>query len=118
MKSQRGLAGAVTILQTDLARRFDKFLSPETDDHDPTFLIATSLDPRYRLVLDEQQTASAKSELVCQLKEMRENNSTPKSSSSESQAISISIEQNLKLNHLAKRFRLLSSVIENAFSKT
>lgn len=45
MKSQRGLVEAVKCLQTELSKRFKKYLDPKMDDHDPIFVLATLLDP-------------------------------------------------------------------------
>ena len=63
MKSQRGLAGAVTLLETEMKRRFDRILNPKADGYEPTFLVATALDPRYQVVLDAEQIASARAAL-------------------------------------------------------
>ena len=44
--------------------RFNKYLQVDEPDHDPLFLIATLLDPRYRLLLDSKQVERAKMELL------------------------------------------------------
>ena len=94
MKSQRGLAGAVTLLETEMKRRFDRILNPKADGYEPTFLVATALDPRYQVVLDAEQIASARAALVSQLKEMRQQSPTqsPSSSSTGSPAALVSVE--------------------------
>ena len=113
MKRRGGLAGAAANLQSELKRRFDKILNPKALDHDPIFLLATALDPRYRVVLDTEQMVSARTELLSQLKEMRESNSSLSSSSTGSpSAASISVEENLAEPSPSKQFRLLSGLIE------
>ena len=113
MKSQRGLVGAVTLLQTEMRRRFDNILNPKADDHDPIFLLATALDPRYQVVLNAEQMTSARTALLSQLKEMRQKSQSSSSSSTGSPAASISVEENLPEEEPPKkRFRLLSGLIE------
>ena len=46
MKDQRGLGGAVTLLRSELKRRFDKILNPKAPDYKPIFVLATALDKR------------------------------------------------------------------------
>ena len=96
MKSQRGLAGAVTLPETEMKRWFDRILNPKADGYEPTFLVATALDPRYQVVLDAEQIASARAALVSQLKEMRQQSPTqsPSSSSTGSPAALVSVEEN------------------------
>jgi len=114
MKGQRGLGGAVTLLRSELKRRFDKILNPKAPDYEPIFVLATALDPRYKVVLNTEQVASAKTEILRQLKHMRENSSSSDSSSagSPAKAASVSVEENLAEPPPKKRFRLLSGLIE------
>ena len=51
---------------------FRKYTDPHDDQHDPLFLVATLLDPRFKLLLNKQQITSARDEL---LKELSDNGS-------------------------------------------
>ena len=98
-----------------MKRRFDRILNPKADGYEPTFLVATALDPRYQVVLDAEQIASARAALASQLKEMRQQSPTqsPSSSSTGSPAALVSVEENLMEEEPPKkRFRLLSGLIE------
>ena len=114
MKDQRGLGGAVALLRSELKRRFDKILNPKAPDYEPIFVLATALDPRYKVVLNTEQLTSAKTEILHQLRYMRENSSSSDSSSagSPAKAASVSVEENLAEPPPKKRFRLLSGLIE------
>lgn len=61
------LIGASKILQSELQRRFRKFTDPNDSDHEPLFLMATALDPRYRVLLTASQQHSAKVHLLKQV---------------------------------------------------
>lgn len=56
--------------QKELKRRCRKFTDPIDSVFEHLFLLATSLDPRYRLLLNAIQVSAAKTEL---LKEIRAN---------------------------------------------
>ena len=64
MKSEQLVAEVAEILQRDLRRRFKKFTDPSSVDHNPLFIVATLLDPRYRLALNTVMQASAKKHLL------------------------------------------------------
>ena len=61
------LIGASKILQSELQRRFRKFTDPNDSEHEPLFLMATALDPRYRVLLTASQQHSAKVHLLKQV---------------------------------------------------
>lgn len=46
-------------LLSELKRRFKKYTDPGDEDHDPLFLMAAALDPRYRVLLNPNQVGSA-----------------------------------------------------------
>ena len=98
-----------------MKRRFDRILNPKADGYEPTFLVATALDPRYQVVLDAEQIASARAALASQLKEMRQQSPTqsPSSSSTGSPAALVSVGENLMEEEPPKkRFSFLSGLIE------
>ena len=55
---------AVKVLLSELTRRFQKFTDPSDECHDPLFLMATALDPKYRLLLNPVQVESPKSTIT------------------------------------------------------
>ena len=61
MKKVTGVAEPATTLLTELKRRFHKFIDPTNFDHNPLFLTATTLDPRYRVLLNPSQKESTRS---------------------------------------------------------
>ena len=73
-------------MQSELKHRFRKYTDPEDGDYKPLLIVATFLDPRYKLLLNPTQTASAKSELLKQLKELSDNGENSSSSTSASPA--------------------------------
>jgi hypothetical protein len=52
------------VLLQELYRRFSKLLDFQDDDHNPVYVIATLLDPRYKMILDDNHTDYAKKELL------------------------------------------------------
>ena len=74
------LSDVATVLQSELKRRFRKCTDPNNPEHDPRFLAATFLDPRYKVLLNPIQTESAKTELLRQLKDLSENGGSSSSS--------------------------------------
>ena len=67
MKKRQGLKSISSLLLKELNRRFQRFLEPDDLQHDPVFLMATILDPRYQMLLDSNQKTSAKTELLRQV---------------------------------------------------
>jgi len=57
------------IFQSELKYRFRRCTDPGDPGHEPLFLVAALLDPRYKLLLNPVQMETAKNEL---LKELRE----------------------------------------------
>ena len=60
---------ATQVLLHELKKRFKKITDPGDSDHEPLFLVATALDPRYKLLLNPVQRDSAKKELLMTLKQ-------------------------------------------------
>ena len=110
MKKVTGVAEPATTLLTELKRRFRKFTDPTSFDHDPLFLTATALDPRYRVLLNRSQKESARKELLKRFKDHQECASSASSSGTESPlTITLDAEEGAPPK---KRFRLLSTVLE------
>ena len=59
MKSQPDVGEVAKLLQKELQRRFKKFTDPGEEDYNPLFVMATVLDPRYRVLLNTVQLQSA-----------------------------------------------------------
>ena len=76
MKKKPGLSTAAALLQAELHNRFNKFISPDDDEFDPTFIISTLLDPRYKLVLCEKQIRAAKEALIHHISKQKNGNGT------------------------------------------
>ena len=85
------------------------------NDHDPIFVLATLLDLQYQLhvVLSTEQIASARTELLRKMKEIKHDNL---SSPSESTAVPISVEKNPEPP--SKQFWLLPEEVTQYFSST
>ncbi len=75
-KSVPELSHVAGILQSEHKRRFRKYTDPSDADHDPIFLLATMLDPRYKLILNRVQMDRAKEVLLQNLKDTPESSST------------------------------------------
>ena len=69
MKQRPGLSAVCTILQRELDKRFSCFLHPIDWAFQPTYIIDTFLDLRYRIVLSNDQIKYAKSFFSNQLRE-------------------------------------------------
>jgi len=63
-KSNPGVSEAAELLLTEPKRRFRKYTDPGNLEHEPLFLVATALDPRYKLLLNAVQLGSANKELL------------------------------------------------------
>ena len=74
MKKVPELTVVSNLLQSELKRRFRKCTDPGDPDHEPLFLMATMLDPRYKVLLNPIQVESTKKELLKELKEVAGNN--------------------------------------------
>ena len=108
MKRVPEMSQAASILLAELKYRFRKFTDPNDAEHEPIFLIATMLDPRYRLLLNRPQTDKAKAQLLHSLSENGDSSST----SPEPEA-----SPNADEEPPAKRFCHLSKVLEQKFKE-
>ena len=63
MKMKAKVASVSEVLLAELQKRFSKFVDDDPD-HVPLYLMATVLDPRYRLLLSEDQVASVRAEIL------------------------------------------------------
>ena len=61
MKSKFGLGSIASIMKTELERRYKSFLDPTSSEFKPIYVVATSLDLRYRAALSFDQLKCAKS---------------------------------------------------------
>ena len=62
--SEEQLKEVARILERDLHRRFRKFTDPSSKTHNPFYILATLLDPHYRLALNPVLQAAAKKYLI------------------------------------------------------
>jgi len=46
-------------LTEEIQRRFSYIMDPNDQEFEPIYVVATALDPRFRLVLTEEQTNAA-----------------------------------------------------------
>ena len=60
MKKIDAVGKVADTLLSELERRFGKLLDSSNKDHDPIYMIATLLDPRYKMILDAEQIVYAK----------------------------------------------------------
>ena len=74
------LSDVLTLLQSELKRRFRKFTDPGDDCFEPLFVVSTILDPRYKPLINPNQAKADKAEVLQLLKES--NGGTLSSSSS------------------------------------
>ncbi len=51
-------------MAVELKKRFKKYTDPANENHTPQFLMATALDPRYRLLLNPTQISCAKAAIM------------------------------------------------------
>ena len=111
MKKVAGMVEPATTLLTELKCRFRKFTDPTSLDHDPLFLAATALDPRYRVLFNPSQKESARKELLKRFKDNQESTSSASSSGTES-PLTITLDAQEGGPPPKKRFRLLSTALE------
>jgi hypothetical protein len=69
MKQRYGLSSIAQILQTEMDRRFSVFQDPGDCSFKPIYVIATFLDPRYRIILSDEQFKFAKLVISMKLEE-------------------------------------------------
>lgn len=94
-------------MQKSLEQRFQKYTDPAHDQYNPLFLMATSLDLRYQVVLNDVQVTSAKKHILAELKTMVE-----ESGSSESESSQAAHDITVEVTPPAKRFRHLEGFIQ------
>ena len=84
---------ATQVLLHELKKRFKKITDPGDSDHEPLFLVATALEPRYKLLLNPVQQDSSKKELLKTLKqEARGKNGNSSASEGESTSSPLYVE--------------------------
>ena len=64
MKEKPGVRTLATVLQQELSHRFEKILSPTCASFEPVYVEATLLDPRFKIVLNDEQLEAAKLQLL------------------------------------------------------
>lgn len=64
MKDKVGVRVIATTLQQELAYRFEKVLQPSSASFDPIYLESTLLDPKYKILLDNEQLEAAKAQVL------------------------------------------------------
>ena len=72
MKEKPGLREIASLLQKELFDQFQKVLVPTSFNFDPIFVVATALDPRYRVLLHEEQLRHAKVYIMQELSGIKE----------------------------------------------
>ena len=116
LKKVPDLSNAATVLQSEVRGRFRKYTDLHDPEHGPMFLVATLLDPRYKLLINPSQIGSAKKELLQQLKDLSENGDSGSSSVTVSPVHPETDEPPMKLFcHLSK---LLEEKWKEGFKKT
>ena len=63
MNSHPEVGGSSKKLQVELQKRFKRYTDLSDEKFEYIFLLATSLDPRYRLILNPVQLTAAKTQL-------------------------------------------------------
>ncbi len=58
------MAHVARLMAVELKKRFKKYTDPANENHTPLFLMATALDPRYRLLLNPTQISCAKAAIM------------------------------------------------------
>ena len=64
MKKIDSLEKVSKIMSVELERRFAKLLDHNDKDHNPLYMVATLLDPRFKMILETEQIAYAKKECL------------------------------------------------------
>ena len=109
MSTKPGMATISKRLNNELKSRFDKYVNPCAAGFDVYYLVATFLDPKYTLILNDQQATVVKAHLIVALKtEISEfTDTTLESRSTET----VSVVANSDEQPPLKKFRHLSSII-------
>ena len=101
---------AVKVLLSELTRRFRKITDPSDECHNPLFLMAMALDPRYRLLLNPVQVESAKSTITQEIHNLTTSDELESTSSSGKGSPSHTISTIAEPP--AKHFRHLDKVLQ------
>ena len=101
----------------ELKHRFKKFTDPSDFGYDPLFLVCTLLDPRYRLLLNRNQSDSAKEHLLKLLKEESENGGSDSSPSPHSPAVGGTQEEEPPMKRFCHLSRILEQKLKDDFKK-
>ena len=76
MKKIPELATVSSSLQSDLKQRFRRCTDPGDELHEPLYIVATLLDPRYKSLLNPTQLAHGRKELLVMLKDSSSSDSS------------------------------------------
>ena len=104
MKSKYGLGSIASIMKAELERRYKSFLDPTNSEFQPIYVVATSLDLRYRVALSSDQLKYAK----CFLKNKLEPQVQTVQSPTDDDVITVATTSD---EPPCKRFRLLSQFL-------
>ena len=77
MNTRHGLSTVANILKKEMERRFTMFQDPHDKLFKPLYVVATFLDPRYRIVLSDKQKKFAKLYLLRKLNQTSDSTITP-----------------------------------------
>ena len=77
MNTRHGLSTVANILNKEIERRFTMFQNPHDKSFKPLYIVATFLNPRYRIVLSDEQKKFAKLYLLQKLNQTSDTTITP-----------------------------------------
>ena len=107
MKKISEVAAVSSSLQSELKRRFRRCTDPGDENHEPTYIVSTMLDPRYKSLLNPTQVNHGKVELLKMLKDYSCGDSSTGPSSSQSESPAQHVEEpppkkKSRFSHLSK----------------
>ena len=111
MKEVEAVKAVSDILLSELERRFSKLLDVDDKDHDPIYMIATLLDPRYKMILDADQISHAKKECLKHLVNGDSDDDNDNNTRS-SHRNPVSSSSTGDMQPPSKRFRYIHQIIE------
>lgn len=116
MKRNSEVSAAATKLQSELKKRFRKYTDPSDTNFEHIFLLATSLDPRYRLLLNPVQKSAAKDHL---LKEIKNGSGSPQTNSPQHQEAELhqTARGDSDSEPPTKKFRHLNKVLQQKWKE-
>ena len=117
MKKIPELSDILTLLQSELKRRFRKFTDPGDNCFEPLFVVSTILDPRYKPLINPNQAKAGKAKVLQLLTES--NGGTLSSSSSAHSASPAAHQEELEDSPPKKRscFSRLAKVLEQKLNE-